>query len=310
MVVVFGAIDQESLTHSNPWHKARSNGIHQHQFDGRFPLSRTIAKRSGPETGLGFAHYSHPVTIFADWADAQDIIGGPTVDAALITALATFFASPWIVPVLLALAVLGLLFEIKAGSAGIGILISFVSLGLFFGSAIVLGQAGWTEVILLISGMLFMALEVFLIPGFGVTGTLGALLLMAAVVFTLGGMPGAQVTSILSILGASLVITSSVFVAWLRHLPHSTRFAGLLHRTATERSQGFISAPIREELVGQTGLAITDLRPSGVMELNGERVDVITEGEFLSAGTSLTVVRAEGYRQVVRADHPASSSPV
>jgi membrane-bound serine protease (ClpP class) len=159
------------------------------------------------------------------------------------------------------------------------------------------------EVILLGLGVIAVAVEVFLLPGFGVAGILGALLIGAAVVLAmLGNFPtGGDVVQALAVLAASVVITLAVAFAWLRHLPNSGRFRGLIHQEASLSGEGYVSALPRGELVGRTGMASTDLRPAGVAELDGERVDVVTEGEYIAAGTAIEVLRAEGYRHVVRA---------
>jgi membrane-bound serine protease (ClpP class) len=66
------------------------------------------------------------------------------------------------------------------------------------------------------------------------------------------------------------------------------------------QSEGYISAALRADLVGKDGVALTDLRPAGTATIAGERVDVVTEGEYLSQGSAVRVVRSEGYRHVVR----------
>ncbi|MEK7668216.1 MAG: NfeD family protein, partial [Gemmatimonadota bacterium] len=101
-------------------------------------------------------------------------------------------------------------------------------------------------------------------------------------------------------LAVGLLVVVAVLIAFLRHLPVSKRLAGILHLQSTPSAEGFVSAPTRTDLVGKSGVAISELRPVGVAEIAGERVDVTTEGQFLSAGTALTVVRAEDMRVVVR----------
>jgi membrane-bound serine protease (ClpP class) len=66
------------------------------------------------------------------------------------------------------------------------------------------------------------------------------------------------------------------------------------------QSDGYISALPRADLVGQEGVAVTDLRPAGTAAFAGERVDVVTEGEFVAQGRPVQVLRSEGYRHVVR----------
>jgi membrane-bound serine protease (ClpP class) len=91
-----------------------------------------------------------------------------------------------------------------------------------------------------------------------------------------------------------------VAYAWLRHLPNSGRFAGLFLRGGAHQVDGYIAAAPRADLVGQDGVAMTDLRPSGTAQIGPERVDVVTEGEYVAQGRAVRVVRSEGYRHVVR----------
>jgi membrane-bound serine protease (ClpP class) len=210
---------------------------------------------------------------------------------------------PVVAPLLLSLGMLGLVFEIKAGAFGLGGLLSLASLGLFFGSSFLIGLAGWEEVLMLIGGVIAMGIEVFVIPGFGVAGIAGLGLIGGAMILALLGTAptGGDVVTAFSILGAALLITAAVFFAWIRNLPDSRRWGGLLLRSTVPRGDGYISAAQRDDLIGSTAVALTDLRPSGTAEVGEERIDVITEGEFLPAGAQLNIVRAEGYRHVVRA---------
>jgi len=213
-----------------------------------------------------------------------------------------FLTSPLVSPLLLSLGMLGLVLEIKSGAFGLGGLLSLTSLGAFFGSHLLLGLAGWEEVLMLGLGAVAIGIEVFLLPGFGVAGILGILLVAASVVLALvGNLP--TMTDFMqagAILGASIIISAAVFIAWLRHLPNSTRFTGLFLKSATHASEGFISAPVRGDLIGKSGTALTDLRPSGTAVVDGERVDVVTEGDFVKAGATVKVMSSEGYRHVVR----------
>ena len=217
--------------------------------------------------------------------------------------LVGFLTSPLVSPVLLSLGVLGLLAEIKTGAFGLGGLLSLASLGLFFGSGFLLGLAGWEELIMLALGLGALAIEILVLPGFGIAGILGGVLVAGATVLTLlGSSPtGGDVVQAFAVLGTSLVITLAIAYAWLRHLPSSGRFSGLLLRDQAEASEGFVAALPRGELVGQHGVALTDLRPSGTARVAGERIDVVTEGEYVAIGSDVEVVRSDGYRHVVRA---------
>ena len=226
-----------------------------------------------------------------------------SLDANWAELVVRFLTNPIVSPLLLTLGVLALLAEIKAGAHGLGLIVGMSALGLFFGSSLLLGLAGKEEIILLGLGVIAVAVEVFVLPGFGVAGILGALLVGAAVVLALlGSAPtGGDVVQALAILLTSILITLAVGYAWLRHLPTSQRFGGLILKGANESGQGYVAALRRPELVGKAGVAVTDLRPAGVATVDGERIDVVTEGEYVGSGDRIEVLRADGYRHVVRA---------
>jgi len=217
--------------------------------------------------------------------------------------LIVLLTSPVISPILLALGVLGLLAEIKHGAFGLGGLLSLVSLGLFFGSGLAAGLAGWQEIILLALGLGALAVEILVLPGFGIAGVVGVVLVASATVMTLIGQSPTtgDIVQAFAILGTSVVITLAVAYAWFRHLPNSRHFGGLLLRERAGSTEGFVAALPRGDLVGLLGVAVTDLRPSGAAEVGGERLDVVTEGEYVAAGSGVQVVRSDGYRHVVRA---------
>ncbi|MEP7226942.1 MAG: NfeD family protein [Gemmatimonadales bacterium] len=250
-----------------------------------------FAKGSVADESRLLAAIGHPgarvVTTEANWAEG----------------LVRFLTNPLVAPLLLSLGILGLVFEIKTGAFGLGGVLSLVSLGLFFGSSLILGLAGWEEVLLLGLGAIALAVEVFVLPGFGVAGVLGALAIVASMVLAMmGARPtSGDVAQALAVLGASMFITLAVIYAWLRHLPNSGRFSGLLLRGSVHKSQGFVSAPNRGDLIGRDGVAVTDLRPSGTARVGEERIDVVTEGEYVAQGSRVQVVQSDGYRHVVRA---------
>jgi membrane-bound serine protease (ClpP class) len=152
-------------------------------------------------------------------------------------------------------------------------------------------------------GILFLGIEVFLIPGHGFTGILGVLLVGASALMALVG-PSPTAMDLLNagaVLAASLVITGAVTYAFIRHLPNSGRFSGLILKESSGAAHGFLAAPSRPDLVGKEGIALTNLRPAGVASVADERIDVVTEGEYITIGSRVRVVRTDGYRHIVRA---------
>ncbi len=213
-----------------------------------------------------------------------------------------FLTDPLVAPFLLSLGFLGLLVEVKTPAFGLAGLAGLGSLALFFGSHLIIGLAGWEVVILLVAGLVLLGLEAFVIPGFGVAGMLGITAVVASIFLSLiGSLPtSADYATAIGVMGAAVVIF--LFVAWqlLQRLPDDRRARHLLLQTSTSREQGFVSSVSRDDLVGSDGVALTDLRPAGTATFGDERVDVVSDGGWVSAGTRVRVLRAEGYRHVVR----------
>jgi len=146
--------------------------------------------------------------------------------------------------------------------------------------------------------------EAFVLPGFGIAGVLGIAALGSSVYFSLvSNMATAAdlgtAAGIVSLAGIVIVVIGWALV---RTLPRSGRFSrsGLMLQESASRETGYLSATVRSELQGATGVAVTDLRPAGVARFGDEKVDVVAESEFIVAGTPVRVVREEGYRHVVR----------
>jgi membrane-bound serine protease (ClpP class) len=175
------------------------------------------------------------------------------------------------------------------------------SLGLFFGSHLIIGLAGWEAIILLAAGIVLLLVEVLILPGFGVAGVLGIIAVMGSIFLSLiGQMPTmGDMMVALQILGTSMLIVG--FVGWqlIKRLPDDRRAHRLFLNESLTRELGFTSSHARNQLIGAEGVALTDLRPAGAARFGDESVDVVSRGTFVTAGTPVRVVSAEGYRHVV-----------
>jgi membrane-bound serine protease (ClpP class) len=213
-----------------------------------------------------------------------------------------FLTNPLVAPFLLSIGFLGLIIEVKTPAFGLaGTYRDRTSFGLFFGSHLIIGLAGWEVVILLAVGVILLLVEALILPGFGVAGILGAAAISASIVMSMiGSLPTTgDVLLALHVLGASVLIVFLVGWQLLRHLPQDRRAQNLWHRTSMTRDEGYISSRSRTDLVGTEGVALTDLRPSGTARFGSEQVDVVSIGPWVSVGTPIRIVAAEGYRHVV-----------
>ena len=146
-------------------------------------------------------------------------------------------------------------------------------------------------VILLVAGVLLLLLETVL-PGL-IAGIVGFCCLMAGVVLGYVEFGAYTGNIILVAVLAGLLIG---FACWVKFFPDSS-MARLL---VSKGTSGDIKTE-QPQLLNQTGVAYTQLRPSGTALINGKRVDVVTEGALIGRGTPLRVVAVEGLRVVVRA---------
>jgi membrane-bound serine protease (ClpP class) len=260
---------------------------------------------------LGFA-----VGMYANLDDLLAELGVPEAEVVTVhpnwaESIVRFLTHPVVAPLLLSLGFLGLLFEVKTPGFGIGGLAGLIGLGLFFGAHLLVGLAGLEELLLMAAGLVLIGLEVFVIPGFGVAGALGILALGAGLVLSmLGRFPTLMdLSTALMVVLVAMVLTGVFAFAFLRHLRWSRGMGGVFLREATTKEAGYISGDLRPELMGLRGTAATHLRPAGVGLFDDERIDVVSEGPWIEAGQPIEILRAEGYRCVVRKakELPASS---
>ena len=144
--------------------------------------------------------------------------------------------------------------------------------------------------------------EYSIAPG-GILGVIGLIALLGAIVVgfsTLGPTKGAYLA-----LALMLLAGVSIFL-WAKYFP-KTKFGKSM--TLAQDGKDFKSTRSElEELLGQEGIAQTDLRPGGIAKIGEKRIDVIAEGIMVSAGTALTVIKVAGNRVIVRPKTTESAS--
>jgi membrane-bound serine protease (ClpP class) len=201
---------------------------------------------------------------------------------------------PTISGLLLSIGFLGLLIEMQTLHLVAG-LIGASAFALFFGTHVYAGFSDSLVVGLAVVGLLGILLELHVLPGHGVAGILGLLALMTAIVLAFG-IPFFFIAA--QSLAIAIVLTVVVFWFAARLFPQNA----FMRRIAFTGVQGsdYVAAPNRKELIGHAGIATSFLRPAGVAAIDGQRVDVLTEGDFVAAGSPVVVTRVEGARIFVR----------
>jgi len=215
-----------------------------------------------------------------------------------------FLTDPIVSSLLLTIGFLGLVMELKAPGWGIGGTIALIALGLFFGSHYIVKLAGILEILLFAAGVLFVLFEIFIAPGFGIPGVVGIILILASFFLSLvGKMPSrGDFMTAAHTMGWTFLLTVVLGYFVIRQLPKTKLFNKIIMAAVENRSEGFSSADTAGELVGMTGTATSNLRPAGKAEINGRRLDVVTEGEYVLKGAPIVVTEVHGSRIVVKED--------
>ena len=244
--------------------------------------------------------------------------------------LVRFLTHPVVASLLMTLGIIGIVTELRTPGFGVPGIVGASCLALFFWGHWLTQLAGLEELLLFLAGVLLLAVELFVLPGFGIAGVAG----IAALVVALGLSLVGEGASMESLVEASWRVVISLLAAiagalallkWLPRLPVGRR---LVLDDTLDAHAGWASAPEAEHaLVGRRGIALSSLRPAGVAgfsvphgpdvarpgphaqdgspgrpdaSFEPSRVDVVSDGEFIDAGEPIEVIRVDGNRVVVR----------
>lgn len=224
-----------------------------------------------------------------------------------------FLTNPVASSLLMTLGLLGLLVEIRTPGFALPGTIGVLSLGLFFWGHWIVRLAGWEELLLVTIGALLIALEVFVLPGTTLAGVAGIIAVVVGLGMTLVGA-GATIGVIVGALGrvaVALLLAMAGTFALLRVLPRLPFGMRLVLTTGMQAELGYISTPESDRrLLERIGTSVSPLRPAGIAEIDGARVDVVSDGGFIEAGVAVEVTRVDGNRIVVRRASPHNNERV
>lgn len=214
-----------------------------------------------------------------------------------------------ITPILLMIGLAALYTEMKAPGIGLPGFIGVASLAIVFFNQYLVGLADYTELLIIIFGLVLMGIEVFVLPGFGIAGfagivciSIGMILAMQDFVIPDPSVPwqtGLLIDNVIHVLGAFFV-SFLIALFFLRYVmprfPIGMEGLYLASNLKNARANSSESSKIR---VGDEGVALTFLRPSGKMRIHDDVFDVITDNEFLEKDTAVVVSAISGNRIIV-----------
>jgi len=219
-----------------------------------------------------------------------------------VDTIISFFLSPAVSGILILLIIGGIYFELQTPGIGFPLALAVTAALLYFIPYYLNGLAENWEILAFVIGIILLAVEFFVIPGFGVFGVAGIVLTLGGLVlgmlpnqaFDFELVPASQLFgALLTVILAALAAVGMVF--WLT--PKVNEWGAFKHLTLAstqDRAQGFTSSTYSEDMLGKIGTVHSRLRPSGKVEIDGEIFDAYSRGEFLDQGESIEVISTEG----------------
>ncbi len=214
----------------------------------------------------------------------------------------SLFLNPFVSGILILIIIGGIYFELQTPGVGFPIIAAFIAAILYFIPYYLNGLAENWEIAMFVVGVLLLAAEIFVIPGFGIAGVLGILTTMGALILVMlnndfFNFDLVDPYEIFKAVATTLTaLTSSVILMFLGgvRLANSKVFNRIALQETQEKDQGYTSSFYKNDLMGKEGEAYTNLRPSGKITIEGEIYDAFTRGDYISQGTKVVVISTEG----------------
>lgn len=215
----------------------------------------------------------------------------------------SLFLNPFVSGILILIIIGGIYFELQTPGVGFPILASIIAIILYFVPNYLNGLAENWEIIMFGVGIILIAVEVFVIPGFGVAGVLGLICTIGSLVlvmlnndmFDFSFVGGDQIViSIATVLAGLLGAIIVMFFGGARLL-NSGVFKRIALQEVQDADAGYTSTFYKEKsMIGMKGKTYTRLRPSGRVEIDGNIYDAYTRGNFIDEGVDIEVISDEG----------------
>lgn len=206
----------------------------------------------------------------------------------------SFISNQYISTVLLVVAMLGFILEIFSPGFGVGGILSIISFTLFFMGNVLAGNSNWYAVFIFVLGIILISIEI-MIPGFGIAGISGIISVVLGIIFAMKSVEMA-----ISSLAISIVITSVFAFYLIKKGAKSRLINGIRLNNKASSDKGFVSVPNSELSIGVEAVTLTVLKPSGFVEVNGNKYEVLAENGYIEKGEKVVVSKVEGFKTFVR----------
>ena len=268
----------------------------------------TLTGNEAEEFGLARATAEN----FDKFKELYGLDDPPLVEPGWIETVVRALAHPGVAWGLVFIGFMAMYIELQMPGIGIGGFVATVCFALYFWANHLNHTAGALEVVLFLVGITFLLLEVFVLPGFGIFGLGGGILIIASLVlaaqtFVLPSSEGEmeEFRDSLLIVGGAMVGTVAMAMVMRSYLPRAPLFNQIMlnppEGEAAENLSDREALADFSYLLGQKGIATTRLIPSGKVRYGDELIDVVADGDLIPPGTEVVFVEVHGNRIVVRA---------
>jgi membrane-bound serine protease (ClpP class) len=213
-----------------------------------------------------------------------------------------FFLNPVVSGFLILIILGGLYFELQTPGVGFPLAASVIALILYFTPLYLNGLASYWEVAVFVIGVVLLLVEVFVLPGFGIAGVSGAILVLGSLTLMMLGndnldftfVPAERIVKAVTVTFGGLLASIAVLLFGGVRFAQSNLFARVALQATQKREEGFTSKFNEKSLMHREGTAFTVLKPSGRVEIDGEIYDAMAREHYINVGERIVVVDDSG----------------
>jgi membrane-bound serine protease (ClpP class) len=232
------------------------------------------------------------------------------VEKSTLDKIIGFMGNPAVSSILLLAVFAGIYFELQTPGIGFPILAAFIAGILYLTPLYLDGLAENWEIMIILLGLILIGLEIFVVPGFGVTGISGIIFLFTGLFLTMirnvnfdfSATPPEEMTKALAVMAVSLIGFVTVIIFGAKQMLNSSLFKRLILTTTLADAKANEMMPLTD-LKGEIAVAYTDIRPLGKALLNDHLLEVKSYGDFIEAGSKIRLISKEDNYWIIEKYH-------
>lgn len=208
--------------------------------------------------------------------------------------IAKAVTSSTISTLLLTIGLIGIAVEIFTPGFGVGGIASIIAFGLYFGGNILAGNSNWISLTFFVIGLMLIVIE-GMVPGFGLPGISGIIFIVIGIIMAMNNLRLAVLS-----LSIAIILTTIATIIFVKLGCRSKIFNNVILSNKLLKDKGYIPSKDMEHLLGEEGIALSELRPAGFIEIGNNKYDALSDGGFIVRNDKIKVVKVEGSKIFVR----------